>query len=134
MSLSQMSLTCYDEGGPQFGNVYNKGAMVAALLDIRLLELSGGTKGLREVILQLIETYGPENAFSEENFFNDFATLTDYPIEISDFFDKYVKGIDPLPVNEYFSKLGISYTDYTFTVNSPDPDQQILREKWSANF
>lgn len=134
VSLSQMSLTCYGEGGSQFGNVYNKGALVAALLDIRLLELSGGTKGLREVILELIDIYGPENAFSEENFFDDLAQLTGYPTEMTDFINKYIKGSDPLPVNEYFNKLGISYTDYAFTVNTPTAEQDVLRSKWSVNF
>jgi predicted metalloprotease with PDZ domain len=136
MSLSQMSLTCYDEGGLQFGNVYNKGALVAALLDIRLLELSGGAKGLREIILQLIDTYGPENAFSEENFFNDLAALTGYPTEVTDFLNKYVKGIDPLPMVEYFDKIGITFnpSNNTFTVNgSPSPAQLALRSKWSVN-
>lgn len=133
VSLSQMSLTCYGAGGAQFGNVYNKGALVAALLDIRLLELSGGTKGLREVILELIDTYGPENAFSEENFFGDLAALTGYPTEIADFISKYIKGTDLLPVNEYFSKLGISYTDYVFTVNVPTTEQQALLDAWKVN-
>jgi predicted metalloprotease with PDZ domain len=137
MSLSQMSLTCYNEGGIQFGNVYNKGALVAALLDIRLLELSGGTKGLREIILELIDTYGPENAFSEETFFGDLAALTGYPTEITDFMNKYVKGIDPLPMVEYFDKIGITYTPSgnSFILNSsPTAAQLALRDKWSVNF
>ena len=142
MSLSEMSLTCYGEGGGQFGNVYQKGALVAALLDIRLLELSGGTKGLREIILQLINTYGPENAFSEENFFNDLATLTGYPTEVTEFLNKYVKGTDDLPMKEYFAKLGITYIDdknnvnyNTFSIDaSPTAEQLTLRQKWSINF
>lgn len=135
LSLSQMSLTCYGDGGSQFGNVYNKGALVAALLDIRLLELSGGTKGLREVILELIDTYGPDHAFSEENFFNDLAQLTGYPAEVTDFMNKYIKGIDVLPIDEYFTKIGISYSDYTFSINpAPTAGQLELRSKWSVNF
>ncbi len=135
LSLSQMSLTSYEEGGSQFGNVYNKGALVAALLDIRLLELSGGTKGLREVILELIDTYGPENAFSEENFFDDLAALTGYPTEVTDFMNKYIKGTDALPVNEYFTKIGITYTDYTFSISpTPTTEQLDLQNKWSVNF
>jgi hypothetical protein len=137
MSLSQMSLTCYGAGGIQFSNVYNKGALVAALLDIRLLELSGGSKGLREIILQLMETYGPENAFSEEAFFGDLAVLTGYPTEINDFLNSYVKGIDALPMVEYFDKIGITYTPIgnSFTINaSPTATQVALRNKWSVNF
>jgi predicted metalloprotease with PDZ domain len=135
VSLSQMSLTCYGEGGSEFGNVYRKGALVAALLDIRLLELSGGTKGLREVIIDLINTYGSDNAFSEANFFDDLAQLTGYPTEVTDFMNKYIKGTDALPIDEYFTKIGISYTDYTFTVNpTPTAGQLELRNKWSVNF
>lgn len=135
ISLSEMSITCYGEGGSQFGNVYNKGALVAALLDIRLLELSGGTKGLREIILDLIDTYGPENAFSEENFFDDLAQLTGYPTEITDFINKYIEGTDVLPMNEYFNKIGISYMDYIFTINpTPTTEQLELQNKWSVNF
>ncbi len=40
-SLSDISLTSYTPAGnAQFSNIYNRGAMVAVLLDIRLLELS----------------------------------------------------------------------------------------------
>jgi predicted metalloprotease with PDZ domain len=134
-SLSEMSLTCYGEGGPQFGNVYNKGALAAALLDIRLLELSGGTRGLRELILDLIDTYGQEQPFSEENFFTDFAQLSGYPTEVTDFLDKYIKGTDPLPVNEYFTKVGISFTNYQFTIEpNPTAEQLALRQKLVVNF
>lgn len=135
LSLSEMSLTCYGDGGVEFYNVYNKGSLVATLLDIRLLELSGGTKGLREVVLELIETYGPDNAFSEATFFEDLTNMT-YP-EIEDFINKYIKGTDPLPLAEYFDKIGIIYNaaNNTFTVNpTPTLEQQNLFDKWSINF
>lgn len=126
ISLSQMSLTCYtDEGGSQFGNVYRKGALVAALLDIRLLELSGGTKGLREVILELINTYGPNNAFSETTFFTDLTAMT-YP-EIEDFIERYIKGTDELPLAEYFDKLGSHST--LMTIHSLSMGHQQLLSK-----
>jgi predicted metalloprotease with PDZ domain len=136
ISLSQMSLTCYTPvGGAQFGNVYNKGALVAALLDIRLLELSGGTKGLREVILELIDTYGPNNAFSEATFFEDLTAMT-YP-EIEDFINRYIKGTDELPLTEYFEKIGITYDPETNTFTPQEnlsEEQQLLFDKWSVNF
>lgn len=135
LSLSEMSLTCYEAGGDEFYNIYNKGALVAALLDIKLLELSGGAKGLREVILQLIETYGPENAFSEATFFDDLTAIT-YP-EIEGFIESYIKGTDDLPIEEYFDKIGIIYNsdNNTFTINpTPTVAQQNLFDKWSVNF
>ena len=93
----------------QYANIYEKGAVVAALLDIRLLDLSGGKRGLREVINNLAKKYGPDKAFDENTFFDEFVNLT-YP-EIKDFFDNYIKGTEPLPIKEYFEKIGIDYSE-----------------------
>ena len=107
-SLSKLSLTSFTKKGQrQYGNIYMRGALVAGLLDIRLLELSKGKKGLREVVLELAKKYGKEKAFSEKSFFKDFTKMT-YP-EIGEFFEKYVKNTNPLPYKEYFNKIGISY-------------------------
>ncbi|QJW90905.1 peptidase [Spirosoma taeanense] len=108
-SLSNLGLTCYtDEGQRQYGNIYARGALVASLLDIRLLELSNGKRGLREVINELASLYGPNKAFPEKEFFTIFTQKT-YP-EIGDFFNRYVKATEPLPFKEYYGKLGIMYT------------------------
>ncbi|GAB4028140.1 M61 family metallopeptidase [Spirosoma koreense] len=113
-SLSKLGLTCYtDEGQRQYGNIYARGALVAGLLDIRLLELSGGKRGLREVINELAATYGPNKAFPEKDFFALFTQMT-YP-EIADFFNRYVKAAEPLPFKEYYEKLGITYTPVIHT-------------------
>ncbi|MBK6265676.1 peptidase [Marivirga sp. S37H4] len=107
-SLSKLSLTSYTpEGQKQYGNIYMRGALVAGLLDIRLLELSNGERGLREVVNELSKKYGPDNAFPEADFFDIFVEMT-YP-EIAEFFDKYVKNANPLPIKEYYNKLGINY-------------------------
>ncbi|MGF7215258.1 putative metalloprotease with PDZ domain [Spirosoma lacussanchae] len=108
-TLSQLGLTCFtDEGQKQYFNIYNRGALVAGLLDIRLLELSKGTRGLREVVNELATTYGPNKAFPEKEFFTIFTQKT-YP-EIADFFNRYVKAAEPLPFTEYYGKLGINYS------------------------
>ena len=115
-SLHKLSLTSYTpEGQRQYGNIYHRGAVVAALLDIRLLELSEGKRGLREVINELSKEYGPRKAFSEADFFNVFASRT-YP-EIEDFFNRYVKGTEALPLHDYFDKLGIVYQESVETGN-----------------
>jgi len=107
-SLSKISLTSYTpEGHKQYFNIYNRGALFATLLDIKLLELSNGKKGLRELILELAKTYGPEKAFPENELFDIIVSMT-YP-EIRPFFDSYVKNAEPLPIQEYFEKLGIEY-------------------------
>jgi len=107
-SLQKLSLTSYTpEGHKQYYNIYNRGALVATLLDIRLLELSGGKRGLREVMNDLSKEYGPKKSFPENEFFEIFASKT-YP-EIADFINSYIKNAEPLPVESYFGKLGINY-------------------------
>lgn len=115
-SLSKLSLTSFtDEGQQQYGNIYQRGALVAGLLDIRLLELSNGERGLREVINELSKKYGANNAFPEDKFFDIFVEMT-YPV-IAEFFDMYVKNANPLPIEEYYKKLGINYVESYKTGN-----------------
>src|SRR3989339_967032 len=109
ISLVDLSLHS-TEKQDQYGNIYQKGAVVACLLDIRLLELSKGKMGLREVINQLYKDYGANKAFSEKDFFDEFVKRT-YP-EIADFINRYIKGTGKLPIAEYFGKLGIDYTEF----------------------
>jgi len=96
-----------DEGNKQYGNIYQRGAVTAELLDIRLLELSGGTRGLREVYLDLIKLYGKEKPFDNEKFFDVIVKMT-YP-EIEEFIKDYIRGTAILPYQAYFDKLGIKY-------------------------
>ncbi len=95
------------EGAKQYGNIYYKGALAATYLDIRLLELSNGKFGLREVLLDLIKKYGKGNPFSEKTFFDDLAAMT-FP-EIKDFANDYIIGDKALPHEEYLSKIGLKY-------------------------
>lgn len=107
-SLSDLSFGSYSEKGQrEWGNIYQRGAVVAALLDLELLRRSNGERGLREVILELAAKYGPDQAFDEKGFFDEFAAMT-YP-DIRPFFEKYVRGVQPLPVAENFAAIGVSY-------------------------
>jgi predicted metalloprotease with PDZ domain len=96
-----------EEGNKQYGNIYFLGALTACMLDIKLLELSNGERGLREVYLQLINKYGKDKPFENDTFVDEVVKMT-YP-EIRNFFDNYIFDNKPLPVEEYFSKLGINY-------------------------
>ncbi|MDX5437984.1 MAG: PDZ domain-containing protein, partial [Pontibacter sp.] len=62
---------------------------------------------------ELSKEYGPSKAFPENEFFDIFAAKT-YP-EIGDFFNRYIKGAEPLPLQEYYGKLGIDYVPATAT-------------------
>jgi predicted metalloprotease with PDZ domain len=58
-------------------------------------------------LLDLSKKYGPYKPFSEQNFFNEFVSIT-HP-EMRELIDKYILNAEPLPIAEYFAKLGIDY-------------------------
>jgi predicted metalloprotease with PDZ domain len=135
-SLRELALTSYsDSGQTQYGNIYMRGALTAGLLDIRLLELSGGRRGLQDLILELAHRFGKRRAFPESTFVDTLAAMTSP--EIRDFFTRYVWDSQPLPIAEYYGKLGIRLiegpddTPERFEVDSaPTPGQRALRDAW----
>jgi hypothetical protein len=66
-SLTEVSLGVFN--GKSANSAYYRGVAVAALLDIKLLSLSNGTTGLRELLLKLKAKHTPQNPFSENDFF-----------------------------------------------------------------
>lgn len=109
-SISLVDLSLHStERQDQYPNIYAKGAVVGTLLDIDILSISNGKKGLREIVNKLYNDYGVNKAFSEKGFFDEFVNRT-YP-EIKNFINRYIKGIEKLPVTEYFAKLGIEYKE-----------------------
>ena len=108
ISLSQISLEAYNVSlYNEFINFYTRGAVTAAMLDIKLLDLSNGKRGLRELLLELLDKYGKDNTFPEDEFFEVVVEMT-YP-EIEQFIDDYIRGTETLPYIEYMEKLGYKY-------------------------
>jgi predicted metalloprotease with PDZ domain len=108
VSFTEMSrLILHAPYKDMYSNVYEKGALLGFLLDIRLHELSGGQMGLREVLLKLSDTYGPDKPFKDEDLVAEITSLT-YP-EIGDFFKRYIEGNEALPYEDYFNKIGLSF-------------------------
>jgi len=95
------------EGGYQYGNIYQLGALTAAVLDIRLLRLSGGQRGLREVYLELVKKYGKDKPFDNTTFFEELIAMT-YP-DIRSFVEKHIVSYTPFDFAEEFAPIGISY-------------------------
>lgn len=117
VSFKEIALTSYEKSGfGNFLNFYEKGAVMASLLDLRILELSNGERGLQEVFLSLLKKYGKYKPFPENEFFNIFVQET-YP-EIKDFINSYIVGTEKLPYEEYYSKLGYNYVSEKISKNT----------------
>ncbi len=95
------------EGGKQYGNIYQLGAITAAMLDIKLIELSDGKKGLRDVYLELIKKYGKSHPFDNGTFFDELVAIT-YP-EIQEFIDRHIKNNTPFNFEEEVAAVGLKY-------------------------
>ncbi len=135
-SLARLAATSFTaEGAEQYGNIYQRGAVVAGLLDIRLLQLSGGRDGLRNLVVDLARDYGKARPFPEDSLYRIIAARTSP--EVLDFFARYVQNNEPLPVREYYALLGIDVVvdeqglPVRFVVKAnATPEQRRLRDAW----
>jgi len=108
VSFTDMSKNILSEKyNEMYNNVYQKGALLGFMLDIRLNELSRGKKGLRELMMELAEKFGKDKPFKDDELFNEIILIS-YP-ELKSFFDTYIADNTPLPYTEYFRKLGWNY-------------------------
>lgn len=108
MSFTFMSKNVLDEKiHKQYGNVYEKGAVIGMCLDILLLDLSDGKYGTRDLMKDLGKKYGKNKSFNDKDLFSDIEAFT-YP-EIGRFLRKHVGGHEPLPLKDILNRVGISF-------------------------
>lgn len=104
-----MSKGCLDKYKEQYGNVYEKGALIGMCLDIKLRSLSNGAYGVQELMRDLAKTYGKERSFKDDELLAQIVKLT-YP-EIGDFFKRYVTGSEKLPYSEILALAGYDFKE-----------------------
>lgn len=107
LPFTEMSLGCLDEHENQYGNVYQKGALIGMCLDILLRDKTDGKIGVKDMMAKLAETYGKYISFEDDQLFDKIAELT-VP-ETREFFKKYVEGDEELPFEELLGKVGITF-------------------------
>ncbi|MCU0355058.1 MAG: peptidase M61, partial [Cytophagales bacterium] len=107
LPFTVMSKGCLDVFKDQYDNVYQKGTLINLCLDIKLRQLSGGKYGVQNMMAELAKMYGKDKPFKDEELFDVIAKMT-YP-EIRTFFKRHVEGPEPLPLEECFAAVGITY-------------------------
>lgn len=113
LPFTQMSLGCLDTYKNEYGNVYEKGALINMCLDIELRRLSNGKYGTQQLMADLGKMYGKDKAFQDDELFSVITKLT-YP-EIGGFFSKYVEGDKAIPYGEFFAAAGIQLSPVTYS-------------------
>lgn len=102
--MSKGALDIYED---QYGNVYEKGALIGMCFDLLLLELSDGQYDIRQLLKELREIYGVDLSFKDEELFDVIADLSFS--ETREFFSRFVEGNEPLPIAEYLDYAGVLY-------------------------
>ncbi len=131
LSFTELSKESAGKWAQQYVNVYMKGALISACLDLQLLQLSGSQYGIKNLKHDLSVKYGKDSFFEDEALFDIITGMT-YP-EIKNFFTDYVSGTSPLPYEKYFSLAGVDYLPSEsfreFTIGSiqvnPTPEGRI---------
>jgi predicted metalloprotease with PDZ domain len=90
-----------------YANVYQKGAVIAMLLDQLLIKESDGKYSLKQLVMDLMKKYGSQQPFDDNQLFSDILALT-YPA-VGDFIEDYIKGDKPLPMTRQMSAFGYEY-------------------------
>jgi predicted metalloprotease with PDZ domain len=107
LSFTELSTESAGKHADQYGNVYQKGALISACLDLYLLKLSGNQYSFKDLKHDLGVKYGKDKFFEDDELFDEIEKLT-YP-EIKEFLIKHVQGGDPIPYEKYFAFAGIQY-------------------------
>lgn len=108
LAFTDLSKYTLDKYPDQYGNVYEKGALIGMCLDLKLRSLSNGKYGVQDMMFDLSEKFGKDQAFDDEDLFDIITEMT-YP-EIRAFFSAYVEGTTPLPYAEFLELAGVDYT------------------------
>jgi predicted metalloprotease with PDZ domain len=113
ISMTEFGRKIFENSDPgYYANVYNRGALVAFLLDVRINELTDGRMNLRKLLFQLDEEY-KGRYFQDDKLFDEIVSRT-HP-EIRSLIDDYIVGTEELPVKAYLHKIG-----YKFSATMPD--------------
>ncbi len=107
LSFTEMSKESAGKYADQYVNVYMKGSLISACIDLYLLKLSGGQYALKDLKHDLGVKYGKDNYFNDDELFDAIEKLT-WP-EIKNFLVTYVEGSKPIPYEQFFEMAGVKY-------------------------
>lgn len=106
MSFTTMSKNILVEPYKEnYGNVYEKGALINMALDVTLRELSDGQKGVLWLMKELSKKYDETTPFKDDELIDEIVAMT-YP-EVRTFFDVHVIGDTPIDYGTYLAKVGL---------------------------
>ncbi len=145
LAFTKLSLVALDKYKDEYGNVYQKGALIGFCLDLLLRKETNGVYGTQQMMRDLATQYGPTKSFKDEELFDIIEKTTKVPA-VKEFFARYVSKGDKLPLKELVSTIGMDFGEsipgnntitYGYTNNiefralkNPSPSQLKMRQAW----
>lgn len=86
---------------------YNKGELLGILLDLRIRQMTDGTKSLRDLFQWMNEHYAKQHRFFPDSAGVEQAAEAVAGRSFADFFRDYVAGVKELPYDDFFQFAGL---------------------------
>jgi len=133
-SFTEMSRNVLDKPHKDaYMHVYDRGAVMAWLIDAQIRGAHQNQRSLIDVIMALHRRYGPDRPFEEAGFFDAFCEVAKTP-GLREFFAKHVEGREPLPYIDALKLVGLEYSAEGSEIKATNPldaDKNDLKVKIS---
>lgn len=125
-SAEESSLEAWLEGNPFYRtpqrsiSYYNKGEILGVLLDLRMRQLTQGTKSLRDLFQWMNDFYAKRHlGFNDRFGVREAAESVTGGQDFADFFHGYVAGVKPIPYDDFFRFVGLQLATENVTLADP---------------
>ncbi len=98
---------------------YNKGELLGSMLNLAILNASGGTKSLRELFQWMNEHYAKQGRYFPDSEGVREAAEAITGKSFADFFQSYVSGLKEIPYDDFLSSAGLRVKTKKVTVADP---------------
>jgi predicted metalloprotease with PDZ domain len=124
-SAEQSSVDAWLEKYPYYNlptrsiSYYNKGELLGVLLDLKMRASTDDRTSLRDLFHWMNERYAKREKFFHDSESVRQAVETLANSDFREFFQKYVSGVEEIPWDTYFSRVGLRVTISELTVVNP---------------
>jgi predicted metalloprotease with PDZ domain len=106
---------------------YLKGELVSLLIDLLIREHHNNTRSLDDVMRLMWEQFGKnEIGFTPEQLQNAIESVAE--IDLSDFFERYIDGLEELPFDKYLEPFGLQLKSIIEEDASPHLGIKVIAE------
>jgi predicted metalloprotease with PDZ domain len=123
-SAEESSLDAWLEGTPFYRtpersiSYYNKGAILGVLLDLRMRQLTGGRKSLRDLFQWMDQHYARQGRYFPDSAGVQEAAETITRQSFTNFFRDYVAGVMEIPFDDFLRFVGLHLGTRSLTFSS----------------